>query len=235
MRAFHTTAAPQFPVIAGKTYSRYCVWKDSARAEVKFSPLGADRKSSRRAAREIFEHARSFERRTATTRVDAFGRRHHQGVLGRMGLMVLQAMLFKFINHSSGRLDPSYDALAAEAIISRRSVARALERLRDAGIVSWVRRCSESYDDSRYVLEQDTNAYGISAPGCWKGYKAPPAPPPPAPESWGATPALPALPILAVAARQAGDRRRAAHLLDCAPPDDWLARAARRLLPPDAV
>jgi len=229
MRAF--APQPNLPGFAtGKTYSKYCVWKDSARTEVKFHPLGSNRKESRRAAADIFFHARRLERQTARMRVDAYGRRHCQGVLGRMGLLVLNALLFDFLNHSSGRLDPSYDAIASAAIVSRRSVARALERLRDAGILSWVRRCSESMDENRYVLAQDTNAYGISKPGQWKGYKPPPAAPTPAPETWGASPALPPLALQAVAAVQAGDRRRAAHLLD-SDPGDWLARAALRLMP----
>ena len=84
MRAFHSPAAPQFPHLAQKTYAAHPVWKDSARAEVKFSPLGGNRKESRRAAADIFFHARRFERQTARTRIDAFGRRHSQGKLGRM-------------------------------------------------------------------------------------------------------------------------------------------------------
>lgn len=227
MRAFHTTAAPQFPSIAGKTYAAHPVWKDSARAEVKFSPLASNREDSRRRAREIWDHARAFERRTRKTRVDAFGRRHTQGAIGRMGLLVLQAMLFKFINHTSGRLDPSAEAIGAEAIISRASVRRGLNSLKAAGILSWVRRCRESYDDSRYVLEQETNAYGIAAPSCWKGYRPPPDAPPPDPASWGATPPLPALGV------QAGDgARRMVTALEGAgdPLAGALARLGRRRL-----
>lgn len=225
MRAFHSTAAPQFSHVAQKTYAAP-VWSNSARAEIKFSPLAATRKESRRRAREIWDHAKSFERRTATTRVDAYGRRHHQGKLGRMGLAVLNAFLFKFINHSSGRLDPSYDAIASEAIISRRSVARALERLKAAGILNWVRRCSEAMDGDRYVLTQETNAYGIAAPSCWKGYRPPPEPPPPDPASWGATPPLPAFGV----ASGDGKGRMVTALEGAGSPlTDALARLGRRL------
>jgi hypothetical protein len=193
VRAYHSAAAPQFPQLAAKTYAAHRVWKGSTREEVKFRPLGSNRKESRRAAREIWDHALRFERQTSRTSVDAFGRQHRQGKVGRMGLMVLRALLFKFLNHSSGRLDPSWEAIAVEAIVSRSSVYRALGKLKDCGILSWVKRCSESYDDSRYVLEQETNAYGVSPAASWRGYRAPPEAPPPDPDTWGAAPSLPAL------------------------------------------
>lgn len=221
MRAFHTSAAPQFPHLAAKTYAAHPVWKDSARGDVKFLPLGANRKESRRAAREIFDHALRFERQTARTNVDAFGRIHRQGVIGRMGLMVLRALLFKFLNHTSGRLDPSWDSIAHEAIVSRSSVYRALVKLKAAGLLSWIRRCSEAMEDGRYILTQESSAYGISPASCWKGYRPPPEAPPPDPVTWGAAPPLPALAILA------GDgKARIQMLLEGAPPGSLAASIA---------
>ena len=43
------------------------------------------------------------------------------------------------------------------------SVATALKRLRELGILNWVRRCAETWRDGRFVLEQETNAYAVQA------------------------------------------------------------------------
>lgn len=228
MRAFHSAAAPQFPHLAQKTYAAHPVWKDSARGDVKFSPLGSNRKESRRAAREIFDHALRFERQTSRTKIDAFGRRHHQGKIGRMGLLVLRALLFKFLNHTSGRLDPSWDTIAEEAIVSRSSVYRALVKLKAVGVLSWIKRCSEAMEDGRYILTQESSAYGVSPASCWKGYRPPPEAPPPDPATWGASPPLPALAV------QAGDGSpRIQMMLEGAPPGSLgasLAGLGRRRL-----
>jgi hypothetical protein len=73
-----------------------------------------------------------------------------------------------------------------------RTVATALRRLRELGILAWVRRYAESWQDGRFVLEQATNAYAVLPESGWRGYRPPPSPPAaPWPETWGATPPLP--------------------------------------------
>ena len=68
---------------------------------------------------------------------------------------------------------------------------RPLARLRDLGILNWVRRCAEHWRDGRFVLEQETNAYAVLPESQWRGYRPPQEPPAaPWPEAWGA-PALP--------------------------------------------
>lgn len=191
MRAYNSAAAPQFFHLAAKTYAAHPVWKGSTTADVKFSPI------SKKDAVRIFHHARRFERQTATTRVDAFGHRHFQGKVSRMGLLVLHSLLFDFLNYKSGRLDPCYQSIAAAACVSRASVHRALVKLKACGILNWVRRCSGTMDEKRFVLEQDSNAYAVTPATQWKGYSAPPEAPPPDPAAWGAAPPLPALGILA--------------------------------------
>jgi hypothetical protein len=42
-----------------------------------------------------------------------------------------------------------------------RAVSTALARLRELGILHWLRRCTESWRDGRFVLEQQTNAYAV--------------------------------------------------------------------------
>ena len=66
-----------------------------------------------------------------------------------------------------------------------RAVATALQRLRELGILNWVRRCAESWRDGRFVLEQETNAYAVLPDSQWRGYRPPEPPPAPAPGTWG--------------------------------------------------
>ena len=67
--------------------------------------------------------------------------------------------------------DPSYAEIAAKAGVCVRTVASALKRLREPGILNWVRRCAESWRDGRFVLEQETNAYGLLPESQWRGYR----------------------------------------------------------------
>lgn len=222
MRAYHSAAAPQFAHLAAKTFAAFPVWSNSTTRDVKFSPL------PKKEAVRIFHHARRFERQTAIARRDAYGRITRQGKVSRMGILVLHALLFDFLNFKSGRLDPSYQAMAAAACVSVRSVARALVKLKAAGILDWVRRCSGTMDDKRFVLEQDSNAYGVTPASQWPGYRAPVDPPPPDPGAWGASPALPGALAMAAQETAAGSPRAAlAHLES--DPGDLLALALARL------
>jgi len=216
---------PDFASLSFKTYSHSPVWKNSTTAEVKFVPL------PKKAAVILFHNARRWEQQTAITRKDAYGKVTHQGKISRMGILVLHTLLFDFLNYKSGRLDPSWQAIAAKACVSRASVHRALVKLKAAGILNWVRRCSGSMDDTRFVLEQDSNAYGINAASQWKGFKAPPEPPPLDPAAWGAAPPLPSALALAAQETAAGSPRAALAHMESDPGDKLalaLARLARR-------
>jgi hypothetical protein len=90
------------------------------------------------------------------------------------------------LNFGTGRLDPSYAAIARKAGVCVRTVATALARLRELGILSWVRRCAESWRDGRFVLEQETNAYAVLPATQWRGYQPPLEAP--APGTWGNRP-----------------------------------------------
>jgi DNA-binding transcriptional regulator YhcF (GntR family) len=72
------------------------------------------------------------------------------------------ALIFDFYNYTTGRLDPSYEAIAAKARCSQATVARCLAALKRLGVLDWQRRCTGVVgDDGRYQLEQDTNAYRL--------------------------------------------------------------------------
>ena len=64
-------------------------------------------------------------------------------------------------------------------------MATALARLKELGILNWVRRCAESWRDGRFVLEQQTNAYAVLPDTGWRGYRPPLEAPGPAPGTWG--------------------------------------------------
>jgi hypothetical protein len=133
---------------------------------------------AKKAAVRLWHRARDFDRGTHQPG-------QHGGALGHTALAVLHALIFDFLNHRSGRLDPSYTAIAAKAGVCVRTVASALQRLKALGILNWVRRCAESWRDGRFVLEQDTNAYAVLPESQWRGYRAPQEPPGPAPGTWG--------------------------------------------------
>ena len=148
------------------------VWRGSIAGPVRFAPL------SRKAAAKLWHRARRWDRETRTK-----GR--HGGAIGRTALAALYALLFDFLNHRSGRLDPSLDAIARKAGICRRTVVNAIRRLKDLGLLIWQRRCEEDRDEAgRFRLRQRTNAYGLLPTSQWRGYRDT-DPPPPSPDVLG--------------------------------------------------
>ena len=87
------------------------------------------------------------------------------GCLGYIGLTVLNALLFGFLNANSGRCDPSYDALQKKTSLCRGSIAKAIDLLEAAGLVTVTRRMMR-FKDERGILvtRQISNAYVLSAP-----------------------------------------------------------------------
>jgi hypothetical protein len=176
----------------------------------------------KKAAVRLWHRARDFDRATHQPG-------QHGGAVGHTALQVLHSLIFDFLNHRTGRLDPSYAAIASKAGVCVRTVATALQRLRELGILNWVRRCAERWQDGRFVLAQETNAYGLLPETQWRGYRPPAEPPGPAPGTWGEPAPMPS--VLAQAAlesRQGGDLRAVVHALE-AEPKDGLAAALARL------
>jgi hypothetical protein len=58
-------------------------------------------------------------------------------------LAVLHTLIFDFLNHRTGRLDPSYAAIARKVGVRVRTVATALKRLRELGIQLGAPVCRE--------------------------------------------------------------------------------------------
>ena len=198
-----------------KTYAPSPVWSDSTTKDVKFQPL------PKKAATRIWHRARDFDRKTK--RKD-----HHGGAVGPTALQVLHTLIFDFLNYNNGQLDPSHAAIARKANLCERAVRSALRRLKDLGILNWVRRCAEKWIDGRFVLEQETNAYAVLPPSQWRGYREPPGPPPPAPGTWGDHPPLPSQIEQAVIEQQEGGcARTVIQILDSDPGDPLAAALAR--------
>ena len=202
---------PGFTALA-RTYAPWPVWTGSTTQPVRFAPL------AKKAAVRLWHRARDFDRSTHQPG-------HHGGALGHTGLAVLHALIFDFLNHTTGRLDPSYAAIAAKAGVCVRTVASALQRLKALGILNWVRRCAERWADGRFVLEQETNAYAVLPETQWRGYRPPAEPPVPAAGTWGDPP--PMLSAVAQAALE-GDLAGKVQAL-ASDPKDGLAAALARL------
>ena len=125
-------------------------------------------------------------------------------------------MLFDFLNYVSGALYPSYAAIAEKSGVSLSSVYRGLNKLRDAGVINWVRRCKEEWIEGRFTLKQESNAYAVLPSSQWNGFIEPPEAPRPEAGTWGDHPPLPtALELASIVRRDVGplharpERRRA--------------------------
>ena len=116
-------ALPALPGFEGpKTYAAWPVWSGSTTTEIRFQPM------PKKDAVRLWHRARDFDRRSRQP-----GR--HGGAVGHAALQVLHALIFDFLNYRSGRLDPSYAAIARKANVCERTVATALKRLRSLGIL----------------------------------------------------------------------------------------------------
>ena len=167
------------PVMIEQTYAAFPVWAESTAQPVQFTPL------PKKAAVALWHRARDFDRQTKKKGC-------HGGAIGHTGLLVLHTLIFDFLNFSTGRLDPSYAAIARKANVCERTVADALKQLGELRIITWILRCSEEWINGRYVRKQLTNAYCLLPTG-WLGYQAPPEMPPLYSSTWGKEPVMPSV------------------------------------------
>lgn len=142
------------------------VWHNSIRTPVAFTP------KSKREALKLWYRAKRWDQRTH----EKF---RHGGIVGRSALAVLHVLITDFLNFRTGRLDPAIATIAKAARVCERTAATALARLRDLGIIGWLRRCEESTDEhGRFILRQRTNAYSIIDAKSWIGDDEPDPPAP---------------------------------------------------------
>lgn len=122
--------------------------------------MGGDRRKARRAIGVMLKAARQMER-TTRRQIQAEKPGARNGVLGQIGLDVLEVLLLQFLDYKNGRLDPAISTIAEAVGHSYAAVHRALVRLRRAGFLQWVRR-SEPIEDPMPggpQVRQITNAY----------------------------------------------------------------------------
>jgi hypothetical protein len=214
MPTFSQRILPGLPVMSEQTYAEFPVWSESTAKPVQFTPL------PKKAALQLWHRARDFDRQTHEPGM-------HGGAIGPSGLQVLHVFLFDFLNYTTGRLDPSYAAIARKANLCERTVADALKRLESLKMITWIRRCSEEWINGRYTRRQKTNAYCLLPTG-WLGYQAPPEMPSPHPTVWGKAPVMPSIHEAAVIELQeGGNRQQVIRTLELAPPGGIEAALAR--------
>ena len=98
-----------------RTYAPFPVWAGSTTAPARFVAM------PKKAAVKLWHRAREFDRQSHEP-----GR--HGGAVGRTALAVLHALVFDFANFRTGRLDPSYKAIAHKAGMSVRASKSAAAR-----------------------------------------------------------------------------------------------------------
>jgi hypothetical protein len=106
--------------------------------------------------------------REAAKRIDHTTRKERgtrMGALGLSGRAVLDA-LCDIVDDASGRLEPSIATIAEKAALGVRTVVRALRRLNDHGLLSWLRRTEVlDNDGAGPQVAQITNAYWFELRG----------------------------------------------------------------------
>jgi len=111
----------------------------------------------RNARARILFLAEAYDRRTRAPGL-------HGGQIKRTGLAVLRALLCRYANLQSGRCDPSAEAIALAAGVSRSTVFVALDRLELAGMVQRYQRLASYKERGIWHTEQATNAYAFNYP-----------------------------------------------------------------------
>ena len=207
----------------GTSYASWKVWSGSTTNEVRFVPMAKEPAMARKAAARLYRKAVKWNGSGKLA-----GR--HGGLVGSHVLLVLYTLIFDFLNHATGRLDPSYKAIQRKTRLCRQTVATALARLKELGILNWQRRSVPDHDErGGFILRQISNAYAILPPTQWRGYTDLDAPEPPHPGTWGACPPLPSLIEQACADIQDGDSARSVVSRLDADPDDKAALAVASL------
>lgn len=199
-----------------KTYAAWPIWSGSTMQQVSYQPM------PKKQAVKLYHRARDFDRQTRQPG-------QHGGAIGPTALKVLETLLFDFLNFRTGQLDPAQETIAKRANLCVRSVRSGLKRLRELGILTWLRRCAERRDADRYVLAQLSNAYAVLPSSHWRGYTEPPAPPAVHPDTWGACPPLPGVIDQAIIDRKHGGTLRSMVSVLDSDPRDELARALANL------
>lgn len=128
--------------------------------------MGGKKRGARRRIGAILKAARALELRTRRERqAQTPGTRN--GVLGEVGLAILEVMYQRYLDYKTGRLDPAITTIAAAIGYSYDAVCRGLRRLRQAGFLHWIRRSepiAEAEGCAGPQVKQASNAYALLLP-----------------------------------------------------------------------
>ena len=127
--------------------------------------MGGNVRGAKRRIGAILKSAHELEKRTRRERQrDNAGVRN--GVLGHIGLAVLEVMYQRYLDFKTGRLDPAIATIAEAIGHSYAAVHAALRRLRSAGFLHWVRRSEpiEDVEGAGPQVKQISNAYALLLP-----------------------------------------------------------------------
>lgn len=199
-----------------KSYATWPVWSGSTTAEIKWP------KVIKEAVIAWYHKAQSWN--AAKEIAGRYG-----GTLGSSCMRVLECLSFKFQNYKTGRLDPSYEGIAAATGLGRSTVAAALARLKLYGLIHWQQRSAHHWHNGRFELKQITNAYALLPPTQWHGVELTPEPPTPEPGTWGDHPPLPDVTTQALDDHRNGASFDAVLTVMEQDESDTLALAAARL------
>ena len=128
------------------------------------------KRGARRRIGAILKSAKELERRTRVERQRSHpGTRN--GVLGQIGLDVLEVLYTRFVDFKTGTLEPAIATIAEAVGHSYSAVHAALRRLRTAGFLHWIRRCrpTDRKSEAGPQVEQITNAYALLLPKSIEG------------------------------------------------------------------
>jgi hypothetical protein len=189
--AYALPQLPGFDSLRPKTYAARPVWSGSTTADIKWP------KVVKEAVIGWYHQARRWN--AAKEAAARYG-----GTLGSACMRVLECLIFDFQNYQTGRLDPSYEGIAAKTGLGRSTVGEALRRLRLHRIIHSQKRSEHHWRDGKFQLRQRTNAYMLLPPSQWRGVEPPSEPPPPDPGTWGDHPPLPDVMTQALAERRQG-------------------------------
>lgn len=127
--------------------------------------MGGNVRGAKRRIGAILKSARELEKRTRRERQQTTpGVRN--GVIGEIGLAVLEVMYTRYLDFKTGQLDPAITTIAEAVGHSYAAVHAALRRLRHAGFLHWARR-SEPIEDAEGAgpqVKQISNAYVLLLP-----------------------------------------------------------------------
>jgi hypothetical protein len=113
----------------------------------------------------LFRDVEALERNSHKRR----GKGRTNGLLGKVGVALMRAILFVLDKSDNGRVYPSYATLARLAQYSERAIIYAMKKLERYGFITIIRRCKWIETPYGRRLVQDSNCYQYHLPKTAEG------------------------------------------------------------------